>query len=211
MRATAERAAFRSRWASRPLATLLALLLTAAVPTARLCAQQPPSAETPGSPAGKQTAPPADDGIHDPELSGTELLQNPAEAFKSLPKATGGNYVNWTEAIETGRIAPRYVQSDPRARPEPFDLTIVRKVRGFTPPAIFPHAPHAEWIDCPVCHPGLFRAAKGANSMTMAEIMLGQKCGVCHGTVAFPAGECRRCHYHPESNRRLRASAQDAR
>jgi len=28
----------------------------------------------------------------------------------------------------------------------------------------------------------------------MAAILLGQKCGVCHGKVAFPVSECRLCH-----------------
>jgi uncharacterized OB-fold protein len=28
----------------------------------------------------------------------------------------------------------------------------------------------------------------------MASILLGQKCGVCHGKVAFPVSECRLCH-----------------
>jgi uncharacterized OB-fold protein len=28
----------------------------------------------------------------------------------------------------------------------------------------------------------------------MAAILLGQKCGVCHGKVAFPVSECRSCH-----------------
>lgn len=170
---------------------------------------QEASSDASRSGMGDRNLAPAEDGIHDPDLSGTSLLQSPADAFGNLPKANGGNYVNWTEALETGRIAPRYDRSDEKARPKPFDLNVVRKARGFTPPAVFPHAPHSEWIDCPVCHPALFRASKGANSMTMAEIMLGQKCGVCHGTVAFPVGECRRCHYHPESSPRQSASTKD--
>jgi nitrate/TMAO reductase-like tetraheme cytochrome c subunit len=28
----------------------------------------------------------------------------------------------------------------------------------------------------------------------MSAILLGEKCGVCHGKVAFPVSECRRCH-----------------
>ena len=28
----------------------------------------------------------------------------------------------------------------------------------------------------------------------LASILLGQKCGVCHGKVAFPVSECRACH-----------------
>jgi uncharacterized OB-fold protein len=32
----------------------------------------------------------------------------------------------------------------------------------------------------------------------MAAILLGQKCGVCHGKVAFPVSECKRCHSQPK-------------
>jgi len=35
---------------------------------------------------------------------------------------------------------------------------------------------------------------KGANQISMASILMGEKCGVCHGKVAFPVSECRRCH-----------------
>jgi c(7)-type cytochrome triheme protein len=50
------------------------------------------------------------------------------------------------------------------------------------------------WLDCSNCHPAIFTPKKGANSMSMAEIILGKGCGICHGKVAFPVSECRRCH-----------------
>lgn len=153
---------------------------------------------------------PLRDGFHDPENEGTRLLQSPAEAFVGWASASGGNFVNWSEALRSRRIAPRYERADNSARPNPLALDIVREVRGFTPPAVFPHAPHAEWIDCPVCHPALFKPLRGGNSMTMAEIMLGQKCGVCHGTVAFPVAECRRCHYRPPVSAIKRTTASDS-
>jgi uncharacterized OB-fold protein len=28
----------------------------------------------------------------------------------------------------------------------------------------------------------------------MASILMGEKCGVCHGKVAFPVSDCRKCH-----------------
>jgi hypothetical protein len=28
----------------------------------------------------------------------------------------------------------------------------------------------------------------------MASILLGEDCGVCHGKVAFPIADCRKCH-----------------
>ena len=164
----------------------------------------PPVADSiskaPGTTAASDAGSAADssEGFHDPTLPGTGLLQSPAEAFAGLPTASAGNHVNWTEALRTGKIHPRFDKNGSDGQPQIFDLDIVREVKGYTPPAVFPHAAHSEWIDCPVCHPGLFIPKKGANSMSMAEIMLGQKCGVCHGTVAFPASECRRCHYRPK-------------
>ena len=32
------------------------------------------------------------------------------------------------------------------------------------------------------------------HAVLMANILLGKQCGVCHGKVAFPVGECRKCH-----------------
>ena len=45
-----------------------------------------------------------------------------------------------------------------------------------------------------VISPAIFTPQKGANQMSMAGILLGKQCGVCHGKVAFPVSECRRCH-----------------
>ena len=32
------------------------------------------------------------------------------------------------------------------------------------------------------------------NNISMASILLGEQCGVCHCKVAFPVSDCRRCH-----------------
>jgi c(7)-type cytochrome triheme protein len=162
---------------------------------------------------GERNAPPSVDGLHDPAIEGTQLLQSPAEAFAGLPKANGGNYVNWTDALRSGKIAPRYERLDGQAKPEVLQLDVVREVKriwGSMPPAVFSHAAHSEWLDCPVCHPALFVAEKGRNTMTMAEIMVGRKCGVCHGTVAFPVAECKRCHYQPDSGHEKMVSLKDS-
>ena len=74
------------------------------------------------------------------------------------------------------------------------DLNIVREVKGSMPDVVYPHKQHTEWLDCSNCHPAIFVPQKGANQISMASIMLGQKCGVCHGKVAFPVSECRLCH-----------------
>lgn len=134
------------------------------------------------------------DGIHDPASPALKVLQEPGDAFKPLPKSASGNYVNWVEALAKGKINPLYhhLQTDTQAMP--MDLKIVMEVKGSMPDVIFPHSRHTEWLDCAICHPAIFTPKQGANRMSMAEIMLGQKCGVCHGSVAFPVTECRLCH-----------------
>jgi len=171
-------------------------LLSGFIPLITASAQQA-GAGAPSRQADERNPDPAADGIHDASLEGTQLLQSPREAFADFPKANSGNYVNWTDALNSGKTAPRFYLTTAGAKPAMLNLDVVRRVKA-GPPAIFPHAAHAQWLDCPICHPALFVAKKGANSMSMSEIMLGKKCGVCHGTVAFPAAECRRCHYEPK-------------
>ncbi|MDH3635702.1 MAG: c-type cytochrome [Gammaproteobacteria bacterium] len=138
--------------------------------------------------------PPAKDGIHDSESPGTLLLQEPRVAFDSLSKSKSGNRVDWVKALEGGEISPRYERLNDDAKPVVMDLNIVREVKGSMPDVVYPHKQHTEWLDCSNCHPAIFIPQKGANQISMASILLGQKCGVCHGKVAFPVAECRRCH-----------------
>lgn len=145
-------------------------------------------------PPEKRTETLAADGIHDPASPGLQILQEPKDAFKPLPKSAGGNYVNWVESLKKGKIKPLYHHIDKKAEAMPMDLKIVMEVKGTMPDVIFPHSEHTELLDCSICHPAIFTPKQGANRMTMAEIMLGQKCGVCHGSVAFPVTECRLCH-----------------
>jgi len=145
-------------------------------------------------PASKRNLPPPEDGIHDPVNDGTHALQPPLTAFGTLPKSMSGNRVNWVEAIGQKKINPRYDRNDPKAEPIVMDLNIVREVKGSMPDVVYPHKQHTEWLDCSNCHPAIFIPQKGANAISMASILLGEKCGVCHGKVAFPVSECRNCH-----------------
>lgn len=151
------------------------------------------------TPMSERNPPPAEDGIHDPENYGTELLQAPREAFSEMPRSPSGNNVNWTEALEDGSIAPRYHRDDDEAVPIVMDLNIVREVKGSMPNVVYPHKQHTEWLDCANCHPAIFIPQKGANQISMAQILLGEACGKCHGKVAFPVSECRRCHSQPKT------------
>jgi c(7)-type cytochrome triheme protein len=145
-------------------------------------------------PMGKRNPPPAEDGIHDPTNDGTLALLPPLTAYAGLPKSLAGNRVNWVEALATKKIDPRWDRSDPKAEGVVMDLNIVREVKGSMPDVVYPHKQHTEWLDCSNCHPALFVPQKGANAISMAAILLGEKCGVCHGKVAFPVSECRLCH-----------------
>lgn len=145
-------------------------------------------------PPSKRNPPPASDGIHDPGNDGTHLLQPPKEAFSALEKTNSGNRVDWVSALEKGKIMPRFDREDPSKKPIVLDLNIVREVKGSMPDVVYPHKQHTEWLDCSNCHPAIFIPKKGANEISMASILLGEKCGVCHGKVAFPVADCRRCH-----------------
>lgn len=149
-------------------------------------------------PKASRNPPPEQDGIHDPDGTGTLMLQRPREAFDHLPESQSGNFVDWVEALESGKIEPRYSRDDPNASPVIIDLNIVREVKGSMPDVVYPHKQHTEWLDCSNCHPAIFIPLKGANAMSMASILLGEGCGVCHGTVAFPVSECRLCHSRPK-------------
>ena len=157
---------------------------------------------------GEQNAPPAKDGIHDPTNPGTDLLQWPSEAFADFPKTNDGNHVDWVRALDEGRIRPWTELEDPEAEMFVMDLVIVRQVKGSMPNVVYPHLQHTEWLDCTNCHDEIFVPEKGKNQISMAGILLGQKCGVCHGKVAFPVSECRRCHSQPK-DAAAQASAED--
>jgi len=150
------------------------------------------------TPSSERNAPPESDGIHDPTADGTLMLQPPREAFVGLPKSRAGNYIDWSRAIEDELIVPRYDIHNPDANPIVLDLNIVREVKGSMPDVVYPHKLHTQWLDCANCHPAIFIPMKGANQISMASILLGEKCGVCHGKVAFPVSECRRCHSSPK-------------
>lgn len=144
--------------------------------------------------------PPAEDGLHDPESPGTHELQHPKEAFQALEKSDFGNHVNWVKSLDGKHFTPRTNIEDPNVKPMVMNLNIVREVRGSMADVVFPHDKHTAILSCANCHPAVFTPQKGANQMSMASIMLGQSCGVCHGAVAFPVTQstCTLCHAKPK-------------
>ncbi|HET9821915.1 MAG TPA: c(7)-type cytochrome triheme domain-containing protein [Burkholderiaceae bacterium] len=145
-------------------------------------------------PTARIQRPAVESGIHDPANPGTLELQPPAAAFAKMPRGNGGNHVDWVKALDEKAIKPRWDRNDAAAAAIVMDLNIVREVKGSMPDVVYPHKQHTEWLDCANCHPAIFVPQKGANQISMASILLGQKCGVCHGKVAFPVSECRLCH-----------------
>jgi c(7)-type cytochrome triheme protein len=145
-------------------------------------------------PIGRFNRPAVESGIHDPANDMTLQLQPPQVAFAEMVKSPAGNHVDWVKSLDSKAINPRWDRLDPAAPAVVMDLNIVREVKGSMPDVVYPHKQHTEWLDCSNCHPAIFIPQKGANQISMASILLGQKCGVCHGKVAFPVSECRLCH-----------------
>lgn len=63
-------------------------------------------------------------------------------------------------------------------------------------PVIFSHWFHRIRFRCKVCHSELgFEMRAGANDVTMAEIIDGKFCGMCHnGEIAWSTENCDLCH-----------------
>lgn len=63
-------------------------------------------------------------------------------------------------------------------------------------PVVFPHWFHRLRFTCDVCHnENGFKMRAGSNDVTMAEIVDGKFCGMCHNNViAWSPEFCSRCH-----------------
>lgn len=149
------------------------------------------------------------DGLHDPDGPGIQLLQQPGEALKNLPRDTAGNEVAWIPALREGVIQPRE-KLRPETKVQRYDKDVLLNLYGSMPSVRFPHKAHTEWLDCSNCHDHIFLPKRGANKISMFLILQGQQCGVCHGAVAFPLTECRRCHSVPNNEAQAEAAAMEA-
>ncbi len=143
----------------------------------------------------------AQDGLHDPSNPALVELQQPADAFAGFPHDYPkiGNQVDWVRALESGVILPR-TNIFPDTNIEVLDLDIIMDKTSQMPMVRFPHRAHTQWLDCVNCHDELFKKKAGANPVNMFAILSGEYCGRCHGAVAFPLTECRRCHSEPRKN-----------
>lgn len=179
-----------------------ALVLTAFLPAQQADAQVSSANEFNVNLQKRDSAnpPPWEDGVHDTENEATFSLQPPEEAYKGLPRTRFGNRVDWVKAIDDGLLRPRWDRLNSAEEPFVMDLDIVRPVKASMPDVVFPHRQHTEWLFCSNCHPAIFVPQAGSNQINMSAILLGQKCGVCHGKVAFPitTATCTKCHSKPK-------------
>jgi c(7)-type cytochrome triheme protein len=146
-----------------------------------------------GAVAAVRWLPLAKDGVHDPASPAIGTLQEPAEALAALPNDTAGNLVRWVRALDEGAISPR-AQLLPSTQVNLRTTEVLLKNTGEMPMVRFPHRQHTAWLDCTNCHDTLFEREAGKTRINMFLILSGEKCGLCHGAVAFPLTECARCH-----------------
>jgi c(7)-type cytochrome triheme protein len=151
-------------------------------------------------PAGRTWDPVSKDGLHDPESTGTYALQLPSKGLTTMPLGEGGNQVDWVMALDEGYIFPKG-SLDPDKKDEVLDLDVLLKETGEMPMITFPHIKHTLWLGCENCHDHLFVRKAGATpGLNMYAVLSGEKCGLCHGAVAFPPSDCIRCHNTPRAN-----------
>ncbi|MFQ5747761.1 MAG: c(7)-type cytochrome triheme domain-containing protein [Gemmatimonadota bacterium] len=138
----------------------------------------------PGGPLRADTVPEARPAI--------ESVRDPDSVLALLPRDNAGD-VDWVAALRTGVIAPRRARPGETA-PPPSGFGYDFIIRGPAPmfDASFPHSRHIEWLACESCHPRIFPYR--GDTITMAAINAGEKCGRCHGRVAFGPAACERCH-----------------
>ena len=165
-----------------------------ALATAQVLANKTNSFNRTMRPLTRYNLPPIEDGIHDPGIDATKMLNAPLDAYTDLPRNKAGNRVDWVAALAAKKITPRWDRVNANAEGMVMDMDIVRIPKGSMHNVVFPHKQHTEWLACSNCHPEIFVPQKGANQISMSLILSGQKCGVCHGKVAFPPSECSKCH-----------------
>lgn len=144
----------------------------------------------------------AEDGIHDATNDAVRILQPPSEAMANFPRDQRG-VINWVDTLDKGMVNPRTGLLGTE-KMHSVDFDVIFKNTASMPYVRFPHLPHTKWLTCKNCHPEIFLPQRGGNFVTMAAIIEGEFCGVCHGKVAFPPLECNRCHSVPRDNVGLR-------
>jgi c(7)-type cytochrome triheme protein len=108
--------------------------------------------------------------------------------------------IDWAKLVRDKVIKPRHSLNEADEEMPALKMDVLILAKGdYVDDVIFPHEMHTFWLKCEVCHPKIFNPQKGSNPMSMVEIAQGQWCGRCHGKVAFPLSDCKRCHVSPKS------------
>lgn len=165
---------------------------------AGLCIVQATLAVEPVSRNATHWLPLSQDELHDPSMAALKRLQNPTEVLSKLPRDGSGNQVDWVKALEKGYIKPQ-AGIHANTKTKVLDLDVLLRNTAEMDMVLFPHKQHTEWLACSNCHEELFKSKAGATKFGMFDILNGEYCGRCHGAVAFPLTECRRCHNVPHS------------
>ena len=146
-----------------------------------------------GQPQGNWVPLPKD-RVHDPRSPSLVELQDPSEGLSELPPHQSGNRVLWGKALDQGAINPRRTLIPTNEKFEVLDLDVLMDLNGSMDIVRFPHKIHTQWLTCNNCHEELFKSKIGANKISMNQILQGEQCGLCHGSVAFPLTQCQLCH-----------------
>ncbi len=155
---------------------------------------QEEKAQLPLGQSQKNWVPLAKDNVHDPKGRDIKLLQEPGEGLFLLPATDSGNRVLWAKALDRGAISPRRSITPSENKVQVLDMDVLLDLRGSMPIVRFPHLIHTEWLACNNCHEQLFKSQIGASKISMYQILQGEQCGLCHGSVAFPVTQCAFCH-----------------
>jgi len=118
------------------------------------------------------------------------------EFTAKFPKGIYG--VDWEAAEQSGVIKPVDHMEGLSAKKEPIKAREDFEVMAnywWVSPISFSHEKHSIWTGCELCHPEIFPSApKNTMHFSMFSNVEGRYCGACHGTVAFPLNNCKRCH-----------------
>jgi c(7)-type cytochrome triheme protein len=151
-------------------------------------------------------------GIGDPNVPASAAVRagrgwHPAALEATgLPKDRYG-LIDWAAIVRKNMIKPRFSLDPKASEMPPMDLDIIVKAKGdYVNDVRYPHWIHTYWLKCEVCHAtkggAIFIPARGSNNMTMVGIVQGKWCGRCHGKVAFPLTDCKRCHTVPKKKKK---------
>ncbi|MBI5467988.1 MAG: hypothetical protein HY891_02555 [Deltaproteobacteria bacterium] len=115
-----------------------------------------------------------------------------------LPRDRYG-LIDWAKIVREKIVSPRFSLNPQDEEMPPLQMNVLIPAKGdFVDDVIYPHEMHTYWLKCEACHPAIFVPAAGQNNMTMTGIVQGNWCGRCHGKVAFPLTDCKRCHSSPK-------------